>query len=181
MNKSEIRKKIIKLRKRNFSNNLFIKSTKIFELLKKLKIKNKIVGAYYPYLHEIDTIEILKKLEKRKIKISLPKIEKNKNMNFYQWSFKDPLFINNLGIPEPKSNNLVYPNILLVPVVAFDHQLNRLGYGGGFYDRYLSKHKRKKKIISIGMAYSFQKIKELPINHYDIKLDTVITDKKIFQ
>ena len=61
--------------------------------------------------------------------------------------------------------------------MAFDDELNRLGYGGGFYDRYLKKIKRKKKIISIGICFAFQKIKKIPTNKYDMKLDYIITEK----
>ena len=62
--------------------------------------------------------------------------------------------------------------------MAFDKHLNRVGYGGGFYDRYIRKLKKKKKIITIGLAYSFQKVKKIPINRYDIKLDFIVTEKK---
>ncbi len=99
-------------------------------------------------------------------------------MNFYHWSVKDPLKINEYGIPEPLSDKIIYPKILLVPLVAFDKNLNRIGYGGGFYDRYLKKIKKNKKIITIGLAYSFQKIKKVPVNKYDIKLDYVVTNKE---
>ena len=105
-------------------------------------------------------------------------IKKNFQMNFFYWSIKDPLSINKYGIPEPISNKVVYPDILLVPLVAFDRHFNRIGYGSGFYDRYLKKIKKNKKIITIGLAYSFQKIKKIPANKYDIKLDFVITNKE---
>ena len=61
-------------------------------------------------------------------------------MNFHKYSFKDPLIINKLGIPEPsiKSSKTV-PDLIFVPLVGFDNNLNRLGYGGGFYDRYFEK------------------------------------------
>ena len=78
--------------------------------------------------------------------ISLPKIKKNFEMNFFPWSTKQPLEINKFGIPEPTSNKIVYPNILLVPLVAYDEKLNRIGYGGGFYDRYIRKIKKEKKL-----------------------------------
>ena len=91
---------------------------------------------------------------------------------------KRSIDINKYGIPEPVSNKIVYPDILLVPLVAFDKKLNRIGYGGGFYDRYLKRLKRIKKIITIGLAYSFQEVKKIPINEYDIKLDFIITEKK---
>ena len=98
-------------------------------------------------------------------------------MNFYSWSFKDPLQVNKYGIPEPISNKIVYPDILLIPLVAFDKNLNRLGYGGGFYDRYIAKLKKNKKVFKIGFAYSFQKVKKIPISKFDIKLDLIITEK----
>ena len=65
-------------------------------------------------------------------------------MDFFSWSSEDPLEINKYGIPEPISNKIKYPDILLVPIVAYDKHLNRIGYGGGFYDRYLKKLKRIK-------------------------------------
>ena len=179
MNKSEIRKKILQLRKKNYFKNLIINSNKILKFLEKKNIKNKIIGAYYPYNYEIDTLDILKKLEKKNYLISLPKISKNNKMDFYQWSFKEPLSINTYGIPEPISKIKVDPKILLVPLVAYDSKLNRLGYGGGFYDRYISRVEKDKRILKIGLAFSFQKINKLPINKYDKKLDHIITEKNI--
>ena len=98
-------------------------------------------------------------------------------MNFFQWSINDPLEINKYGIPEPVSGKIVYPSFLLVPLVAFDKNFNRVGYGGGFYDRYIKKIKKTKKIITIGLAYSFQKVNEVPINKHDSKLDFIVTNK----
>ena len=178
MNKSEIRKNILKIRKQNNSKNLNINFQDIFKILKKNKSLGKIIGGYYPYNYEVDTIKILEKFEKLNFQISLPKIKKNSQMNFYSWSIQDPLTINKYGIPEPTSDKIVYPNILLVPLVAFDKHFNRIGYGGGFYDRYIKKIKKNKKIITIGLGFTFQKIKKIPINRYDIKLDFVVTNKK---
>ena len=177
MNKSEIRKKIFKLRKKNHSKNLHINTNKIIKFLEGLKIKNRIIGGYYSYNYEVDTLEILKRLEKKYYTISLPKISKDNKMSFYQWSFKEPLSINIYGIPEPISKKKINPGILLVPLMAFDRELNRLGYGGGFYDRYISRVINDKKIIKIGLGFSFQKVKNLPTNQYDKKLDYVITEK----
>ena len=101
-------------------------------------------------------------------------------MDFFKWSSKDPLIINKIGIPEPVSKDLKYPDILLVPLVAFDKNLNRVGYGGGFYDRYIKKIRSFKKIITIGMAFSFQKVDKIFIDKNDIKLDFILTERKIF-
>ncbi len=176
MNKVEIRKKILLLRKKNYFKNLSIDTNKILRFLERKKIKNKIIGGYYPYNYEIDAIEILKKLEKFNYHLSLPKIRKDHQMDFFQWSTSDPLEINKFGIPEPVSDFIKLPNILLVPLVAFDKNRNRIGYGGGFYDRYIKKLKKKKKILTIGLAYSFQKVKKIPITKNDIQLDFIVTN-----
>ncbi len=178
MNKSEIRKKILKIRQENSPNSQEINIVNILKILKKNKSIKKIVGGYYPYNYEIDAIKILDKLEKLGYQISLPKIKKKFKMNFFSWSLKDPLLINKYGIPEPTSDKIVYPNILLVPLVAYDSNLNRIGYGGGFYDRYIKKIKMKNNILTIGLAYSFQKVRQVPTNKYDIKLDFIVNDKE---
>ena len=179
MNKIELRKKILKKRKKFYANYPTINLKKIFDIFKKKKLKNKIIGGYYPYNYEIDLLDNLKFFEKKNYFISLPKIEKNNQMNFYMWSFNEPLLINRYGIPEPISKKVVIPEILLIPLLAFDDDLNRLGYGGGYYDRYLGKFK-KKNILKIGIAYSFQNLKKIPTNKHDVKLDFIITEKKIY-
>tara|TARA_Y100000287_G_C14114630_1_gene301894 strand:- start:212 stop:742 length:531 start_codon:yes stop_codon:yes gene_type:complete len=176
MNKFQIRKNIFKIRKKYSHKDFKVNFKDIFDVLKKNKSLGKSVGGYYPYNYEVDSIGVLEKFEKKNYQISLPKIEKNSQMNFFKWSLKEPLKINKYGIPEPISKKIVYPNILLVPLLAFDKNLNRIGYGGGFYDRYLNKLKKSHKILTIGLAYSFQKVKEIPTNKYDIKLDYVITN-----
>ena len=179
MNKFEIRKKILKIRQKKNSKSFKIDFEDILKILKKNKTIGKNVGGYYPYNYEVDAIKILEKFEKKNYLISLPKIKKNSQMDFFFWSLKDPLKINRYGIPEPISNKIIYPDILLVPLVAFDKSLNRVGYGGGFYDRYIKKIKKNKNILTIGLAYSFQKVKKVQVNNYDVKLDFVITNKKI--
>ena len=174
MSKKIIRKNILKKRKNNF------KKTNInYSLLKKIfkihKInKNKIIGGYYPINFEIDCLQILKNLSKEGYKISLPVTKENKTMNFFEWSFNEILILSSLGIPQPNKLKKVIPDVLLVPLVAFDRFNNRLGYGGGFYDRYLNDNK---KILSIGFAFSCQKVNRLEINPFDKKLDVILTEK----
>ena len=179
MNKFEIRKKIFKIRKKYYSKNLEINFEYIFKILKKNKTISKIIGGYYPYNYEVDAIKILEKFEKLGYEISLPKIKNNSQMDFFRWSPKDPLSINKYGIPEPISDKIIFPGILLVPLVAYDKHFNRLGYGGGFYDRYIKKRKKNKKIATIGLAYSFQKVRQVPINKHDMRLNYIATNKQI--
>ena len=181
MLKSRLRKKILKIREKINKKNIQINFNQIIKIIKKTKISKKIVGGYYPVNFEVDDLGLLKKFEKNKFNISLPRIKKNFQMDFYKWSFSDLLKINRYGIPEPESKNIVYPDILLVPLIAFDKNLNRLGYGGGYYDRLIKKLSKKKKIIKIGLALSVQKIDKVPINKYDKKLDYIVTNKYILK
>ncbi len=179
MLKSKLRKKILKIREKNNRKNIQIDFNQIIKILKKEKINKKVVGGYYPVNFEIDDLSLLRKLEKKRFIISLPVIKKNFHMDFYKWSFSDSLKINKYGIPEPEIKNIVYPDILLIPLVAFDKNLNRLGYGSGYYDRLIKKLSKKKKIIKIGLAITKQKIDKVPINAYDQKLDYIVTNKYI--
>ena len=181
MLKSKLRKKILKIREKVNKKNTQINFNKIIKLFKKEKITKKVIGGYYPVNSEISDLELLKKLKKKSFDISLPVIKKNFQMDFYNFSFSDPLKINKHGIPEPRKNNIVYPDILFIPLVAFDKNLNRLGYGGGYYDRLIEKLSKKKKIIKIGLAFSVQKIDKVPTNEYDQKLDYIVTNKYIIK
>jgi len=179
--KSKLRKKILKDRERNNKINIQIDFNKLTKIFKKEKINKKIIGGYYPVNFEIDDLALLRKFEKNRFIISLPVIKKDFQMDFYKWTFSDLLKVNKYGIPEPEIKKIVYPDILLIPLVAFDKNLNRLGYGGGYYDRLIEKLSKKKKIIKIGLALSVQKINKVPINVYDQKLDYIVTNKYIIK
>ena len=181
MLKSKLRKKILKLREKTYKKKIHINFNQIIKILKKEKITKKNIGGYYPVNFEIDDLALLKKFEKKNFNISLPVIKKHFKMNFYKWSFSDILKVNKYGIPEPQTKSIVYPDILLIPLLAFDKNLNRLGYGGGYYDRLIKKLSKEKKIIKIGLALSAQKINKVPINTHDQKLDYIVTDKYIIK
>ena len=181
MLKKKIRKKILNLRKNNFNEKYKIDFSVLFNILKKNKIRKGVVGGYFPINYEIDDLDILRDLELKKFKVSLPIIKKKNKIDFYLWSLKDSLQLNEYGIPEPFKNKLVYPDILLVPLVAFDYRKFRLGYGGGYYDRYIKRLEKKKNFLSIGLAFDYQKVNKLKINKYDKKLDIILTNKSIYK
>ena len=180
MLKNHIRKKIIRIREIKNKKNLQVKISIIFKILKSGKFKNKILGGYFPVNSEADTFPLMKKLKQKKFKLSLPVISSKFDMNFYLWKFNEPLNVNKYGIPEPKLKRKVVPDVLLIPMVAFDDKLNRLGYGGGFYDRFLKKYE-KNNIIKIGLAISCQKVKRLPTNSFDKKMDYILTENKLYK
>ena len=102
-------------------------------------------------------------------------------MQFHKWCKNEVLQINQFGLLEPLllSNNII-PDIMLVPLLAYDDNNNRLGYGGGYYDRYLNKYLRShKNILTIGVAFSFQKCQKIPISSKDRKLNYILTEKGI--
>ena len=181
MIKSKIRKKILEIRKKKNSKNIKLSLLKIFKEIKKNISKKKIIGGYYPVNFEIDILEFLEKLEVKGLQLCLPVVKKNNEMDFYSWSTKNLLKLNKFGIPEPEQIKKVLPEIILVPLVAFDDRLYRIGYGGGYYDRYIDKLPNKKNLLKIGIAHSCQKINRVPINKYDKKLDIIITEKYVLR
>ena len=167
-------KKYLSVRKLNF--NL------IFRLIKKnFKKKKIIIEGYYPSSHEVNILKFLENASKNRFKILLPVIKTSNHMSFRQWDFNEPLYVNKFGILEPRNSNKEFiPDLIMVPLVAFDNNFNRIGYGKGYYDRSLRKiNKIKKNIISLGIAYSFQKCRAIPVNKYDHKLDYIFTEQGI--
>ena len=181
MIKSKIRKKILDIRKKKNNKNIKFSFLKIFKEIKKNISKKKIVGGYYPVNFEINILEFLEKLEIKGVQLCLPVVKKDNKMDFYSWSTKNLLKLNKYGIPEPEQIKKVFPDIILVPLVAFDSRLYRIGYGGGYYDRYIEKLSNKKNLLKIGIAHSCQKINRVPTNKYDKKLDIIITEKYVLR
>jgi 5-formyltetrahydrofolate cyclo-ligase len=118
-------------------------------------------------------------IKKTKLRTLLPVINSNNLMNFTEWKQLDPLQVNEFGMLEPSlQGKIIVPNFMLVPLLAFDSNNNRLGYGKGFYDKFLNKFLEiKKNITTIGVAFSFQKYNKLPVSNLDIKLDYILTEK----
>jgi len=179
VSKKILRKKILNYRKNNYKL-VSLNYSLLKDFFKKFNLsKSKKIGAYFPINYEINCLEILKKLEHSGYKVSLPITRKGNKMDFFEWSHKEPLLISKIGIPEPILKKKVYPDILIVPLLAFNKQKFRLGYGGGYYDRYIQKIQKLKKIITVGLAFSFQEVSKLPLNKYDKKLDFIFTENYI--
>ena len=179
--KSLIRKKFFLLRKKNYFQidkkffNPFIR------LLKKQKKKVSNISLYYPCYYEVDVLKILNLGFFKKTNFLLPKIKKNNSLDFFKWKKNDTLYLSKFGIPEPINSIKITPDIILLPLLAFDKKKNRIGYGKGFYDKFLLKFLNKnKRIMTVGVAFSFQKHHKLPINKRDYRLDYIITEKGIF-
>ena len=181
--KIQLRKKYISLRKKKYfdiDKNFFLPLLKLIKSrFKKKKIKR--IALYFPSNFELNVLKILEFNNISSQDILLPVIDKNNRMNFFSWKKNDVLFVNEFGILEPTKTIVKIPDIILVPILAFDKNKYRLGYGKGFYDRYLNKYlKQFKNILTVGVAFSFQRHHKLPINHNDFKLNFIITEKGIY-
>jgi 5-formyltetrahydrofolate cyclo-ligase len=180
--KSYLRNKFLTKRKKNYLDPEKFDFNLIFKLIKKNFRKRKItIAAYYPSYYEVNILKFLEEASKKKFKIILPVINSSTSMTFKPWIFKEPLYISKFGILEPKKIVKKFvPDLIIVPLVAFDKHFNRIGYGKGYYDRYLEKTKKiKKNIICLGAAHYFQKCKSIPINKHDFKLDYIFTEQGI--
>ena len=181
--KSSLRNKALLERKKKY---LTVKKKFDFKIIFKLIKKNFtgkkiIIAGYYPSNYEVDIIRFLEKAHEKNFKMALPVIHSASKMSFKSWMFKEPLYVSKFGTLEPNnSNKEIIPDLIMVPLVAFDNQLNRIGYGKGYYDRILNKiSKIKKKTIFLGIAYSFQKCRKIPVNKHDFKLDYIFTEREI--
>lgn len=180
--KAYLRKKsLIQRRKKYLIANKF-NFNLVFKLIRRHFSKKKIIIAgYYPSYYEVNILNFLEKASKKNFRIVLPVIKSSNVMSFKSWIFKEPLYVNKFGMLEPKnSNKNIIPDLIMVPLVAFDNRLNRIGYGKGYYDRSLKRiSKIKKNAIFLGIAYSFQKCQKIPTNKHDFKLDYIFTEKGI--
>jgi len=183
-NKDQLRKKyFFDRRKKYFEIKPSFFNPLIKLIKKRYKKKNVNISSYYPSSFEVNVLKLFETDIINKIKILLPVLTgKNNVMYFHKWEKNNVLQINQFGMLEPAllSDHIV-PDIMLVPLLAYDKQNNRLGYGGGFYDRYLNKYlKIHSNIFTIGIAFSFQKHHKLPVSNNDVKLNYILTEKGIF-
>ncbi len=179
--KKQLRKKYFNLRKKKYfevDKEFFLP---LLKLIKSRFKKNFIkLALYYPSNFEINVLKILEFKNILAQDILLPVTDKKKLMKFFSWEKNEILFVNEFGILEPAKSKAKIPDVILVPILVFDKYKHRLGYGKGFYDRYLNKYLKKfKNILTIGVAFSFQRHHKLPINQNDVKLNFIITEKGI--
>jgi 5-formyltetrahydrofolate cyclo-ligase len=148
-----------------------------------------IVSGYSPIRSEIDPAPLMRKLAEQGLKLALPAVlARGKSLAFRAWSPDDRLMLGPLGILEPSPAAAeVIPDIMLVPLAAFDRLGHRIGYGAGHYDHTLA-HLRKAKpimgkpkpVVAIGLAFAAQEIDAVPALQHDERLDYVLTETKVF-
>ena len=141
-----------------------------------------VVSGYSPIRNEIDPTPLMRKLAGQGVRLALPAVmARGKSLAFRAWSPSDRLMLGALGIPEPSPAAAeLIPDIMLVPLAAFDPQGHRIGYGAGHYDFTLEHLRKVKAITAVGVAFAVQQIKAVPALPHDVALDYVLTEKKVF-
>jgi len=136
-----------------------------------------LVGAYWPFRREFNVLPVLDRLIAQGFSIALPVVlGKGRPLEFRNWTRATKLASGVYDIPYPAEGEAVQPKMLIVPLVGFDDEGYRLGYGGGFYDRTLASLATKR---AIGIAYAGQEVAELPCHDHDHPLDSVVTEKGV--
>ena len=137
-----------------------------------------IVSGYSPIRSEIDPVPLMRMLAARGVRLALPAVmARGKSLAFRAWSPDDRLMMGPLGIlePSPAAAEIV-PDIMLVPLAAFDRLGHRIGYGAGHYDYTLAHLRKTKAIAAIGLAFATQEIEAVPALAHDVALDYVLTE-----
>jgi len=140
-----------------------------------------IVSGYSPIRNEIDPEPLMKALAAQGARLALPSVNaRGKALIFRAWTPGDRLMMGMLGIPEPSTAAAeVVPDVMLVPLAAFDQLGHRIGYGAGHYDRSLAHLRKSKAITAIGIAFAAQEIEEVPVTARDARLDLVLTERDV--
>ena len=184
MYKNDLRKCFLEKRNKFDDESIKNKSKIILKTFCKTDsyINSKIIFTYININSEVSTKELIEKAWADKKDVAVPVTGKNRCMYFAKIKSFDNLYKTSFGTFEPREGicNEFIPNkssIFIVPGAVFDIYKNRLGYGGGYYDTYFSKHNGFQKIA---FAYDFQVINtELPYEKHDEKMDLIVTESKI--
>lgn len=182
--KSEIRKKIMAVKKSMTESQINELSSIIAGRLTETKqyIDNENILIYVSYNQEVKTMSMITEGIKAGKHIYVPKVlngKMSKYMEFIRIYSLDELTPGYMGIMEPASNeySVLDKGLVVMPGIAFDTQRNRIGYGGGFYDRYLKEH--TKKFYKTAVCFDYQIVDNIPAEEFDIRPDMIITDRRI--
>jgi 5-formyltetrahydrofolate cyclo-ligase len=145
-------------------------------------MRDTVVAGYSPIRSEIDPTPLMRNLAAQGVRLALPVIAaRGQPLGFHAWSPDDRLLRGPLGILEPSPDSAkIVPDILLVPLAAFDRAGHRIGYGAGHYDRSLEHLRKLKAITAIGVAFAAQEIEAVPAQPHDLALDYVLTETQAF-
>ena len=139
------------------------------------------VSAYHPVRDEPDTLALLGALAALEVATALPVTgQRGEPLTFRRWRPGDPTVAGAMRIPEPPPGApTLFPDLLFVPLAAFDRRGHRIGYGAGHYDLTLARLKTLKPIVAVGVAYAVSEIEQVPAEAHDEPLDYILTDLEL--
>jgi len=140
---------------------------------------NASIAGYWPFRDELDVRPLLTALAGRGHVIALPRVlGSRKPLQFHKWRREDPLVVSVFGVMEPKAiTAIITPIVILVPLLAFDREGYRLGYGAGYYDMTLAALRRERPVNVVGIGYAGQEVDRLPREPHDQRMDWIVTEK----
>ena len=140
-----------------------------------------IVSGFMPLKSEINPLPLMRKLTEEGARLALPVIAgRGQPLVMREWRWGEPLATGVWGIREPQPlARAVEPDIVLTPLLAFDHAGHRLGYGGGYYDLTIAQLRGRKTIAAVGLAFAVQEVSTLPVTPRDALLDLVLTEREV--
>jgi 5-formyltetrahydrofolate cyclo-ligase len=140
-----------------------------------------IVSGFSPMRTEINPLPLMRKAVQLGARLALPAIAgRGKPLIMRAYAFGDELARGQWGIREPKADATeVAPDILIVPLAAFDRAAHRIGFGAGYYDMTINALRAKKKVIAMGIAFAVQEITSVPATERDARLDFVLTEREV--
>lgn len=144
-----------------------------------------VVAGYWAFREEADPRQLMLALAGKGHPLALPcVVARHTPLRFHLWRENDAVRVGAFGVTEPQvSAEVVTPSVLLVPLLAFDAEGYRLGYGGGYYDRTLQVLRARRSVRAVGIAYAGQEFEKLPHDEHDQRLDAVLTEQglKVFE
>ncbi|MGB1539645.1 MAG: 5-formyltetrahydrofolate cyclo-ligase [Rickettsiales bacterium] len=151
--------------------------------LKEVPWRNKVIAGYYPAHSELDALPLLTQLYRKGATCCLPAATSHvRILEFRRWQPDTPMITGgSFGMMEPSAEaETIKPDIVIVPLLAFDTARHRIGYGAGCYDHTLEELRhRNPKLLAIGAAFSTQRLDEIPFDDHDQPLDKIITEKGV--
>ncbi len=182
IDKQTIRKHALTLRAEanaNAAEDVFVRIIERFKEgpLAAWRNSKPVIAGYWPFGSEFDTRPLLQALHEHGYDIALPVVHPSDHrLLFRRWTPDLALKEDSMGVMGPPHEaDLLEPDILIVPVVAFDDAGHRLGYGKGYYDVTLETLRSRRSILAVGIAYAAQRVPALPHEPHDQKLDWVLT------
>ena len=141
-----------------------------------------VVSGYLPIRHELDPLPAMRALVGLGLRVAVPVIvARGAPLAFHAWSPGVETVRGGFGVEVPVTGEVLEPDLLIVPLLAFDGRGHRLGYGGGYYDRTIAGLRGRRAVTAVGFAFAAQQLPEVPDSAHDMRLDAVVTERGVLR